>query len=168
MKRLTMVMLAVALLVGISMTQADEAKWFDMEHCAMCKPMMDTPGLMESMTCNQYNISNGVLSVSTVPAGKMDAFTKMCDAMDATGAKLMAGESMELCGSCSALSAMFAKGAHFEKVMTSDGDIMLFTADTPELVEGLHDWANKNAEEMAKMMSSMGEEKGEHEGHGHE
>ena len=164
MKKLTMILLAVALLAGISMTQADEAKWFDMEHCAMCKPMMEVPGLMEKMTCEQYNISNGVLSVSTVPAEMMESFTKMCDAMDATGGKLMAGEKMELCGSCATLGAMFPKGVHFEKVMTSNGDIMMFTSENAEMVTELHKWADKNTEEMAKMMSAM--ESG-HEGHEH-
>ncbi len=168
MKKLLMLTLTIALIVGvgINMTQADESKWFDMEGCVMCAGMMAEKGLMENMTWEQHNISNGVISVATVTPEFMEAFGRSCQARDAMGAKLMAGEKMDLCGSCASLASLFPKGLQHEKVATSNGNIMLFTSDKAEIVTELHTWADKNAEAMKAMMAGM-EAHGEHEGHNH-
>jgi len=164
MKKLLMLTLAITLFIGSGMVQADEAKWFDMENCAMCSGMMAEKGLMEHMNWEQHNISNGVISVATVTPEFMEAFGRSCAARDAQGAKLMAGEKMDLCGSCSSLASLFPKGLQHEKVDTKDGNITLFTSDNPEIVKELHAWADKNAEEMKKMMAGM-EAHGDHDGH---
>ncbi len=93
MKKLLMLTLAITLCIGlgISMTQAGdaaEAKWFDLENCAMCTGMMAEKGLMENMTWEQHNISNGILSVATVTPEYKEAFGRSCAARDAQGQNL--------------------------------------------------------------------------------
>ena len=150
--------LVLTLAVGVSIA-GDNAKtgeigWFDMEHCDMCKNM--PPELYPSMSWEQYTLSNGVISVTTVAEKALPAYRKANLAMHATGEKLMAGEKMNLCGSCQALGACMMKGAHMEQVETKNGDLMIITSDNKEVVADLHAWAEKNKKEMAKMMKKEG------------
>lgn len=165
MKKPMAIFIAVLMFCTFSMLTAGDM-WFDMENCEMCKPMASSEGLMENLTWEQHKISNGVLSTCTVDAEYMDAYKKADAAMMANGEKLMAGEKLQLCGSCGALNMIFAKGLKYENVETKNGGITLFTSDDPEVVAEVHKWADKNDEEMAKMMESMGDG-GAHEGHNH-
>ncbi len=170
MKKLIMITLALALLIGIGMVQADEtgntgeAKWFDMENCGMCKNLSAEKGLMQNMKWEQHNISNGVMSVCTVTPEFMEAHKRAEKNMEAMSKKLMSGEKIEMCGSCMALGSLFPKGLKHEKVDTENGGITLFTSDNPEVVKELHAWADKNAEEMKKMIPGTKES---HDGHNH-
>ena len=167
-KTLTGVML---LLLAFAMTvTADEAPWYDMENCEMCKSFSAQPGLMENMSWEQYKISNGFVSMSTVAKGHMDAYNTANAACDALGDKMATGEEVALCGSCVAMGGFFAKGATMEQVETSNGGLMLVTSSDAELVTAMHAWADRNAEEMSKMMEhkAMGHDKKEGKAEGKE
>lgn len=140
---------ALFLMTAVTIFAGDA--WFDMENCSMCKPMMDKPGLMENMTWEQYDISNGVVGVTTVAAEFKDAFKSCHTEMMAISEKLMAGEEMPLCGSCVTFGGLVGKGMHIENVPTSNGQITILTADNDELVAEIKAWSSKNKEEMKKM-----------------
>ena len=150
--------LVLALVVGVSVagdySKTTELGWFDMENCAMCENM--PMELYPSMTWEQYPISNGVVSVTTVTEEALPAYRKAHVDMMAFGEKLMAGEPMTLCGSCEAFGACMMKGASYEYVETNNGDLMIVTAGDEEVVAELKKWATKNKEEMAKMMTDEG------------
>ncbi|KAA3636157.1 MAG: hypothetical protein DWP97_03425 [Calditrichaeota bacterium] len=165
MKKPMAILLAVLMLCTFSILTAGEM-WYDMANCEMCKPIAASKGLMENMTWEQHKISNGVLSTCAVKPQYLDAYQKADAAMQANGEKLMAGEKLQLCGSCEALNMIFAKGLKYEKVETQNGGIVLFTSDNAEVVAEVHKWADKNDKEMAKMMEAMGE-KDPHAGHNH-
>lgn len=150
----------VALLVA-GVGSAGEKPWFDMENCAMCEGMVKTPGLMESITWEQYDISNGIVCVNTVPKGNLEAYRAAHKHMEETGARLQKGEMLNLCGSCTALGAVMMKGVKEDYVQTKNGDVWIVTSDKPEVVAELHGWAKRNKDEMAKMEEMMKMEKKE-------
>lgn len=148
-----MLVLSLAALLVAGASTAGEMAWFDMANCAMCKNISSHEGLMENITWEQHPISNGVVSVTTVNPKYMDSYRSCHADMEKIGAKLEAGEQVQLCGSCTALGQCIMKGVGMEYVKTSTGDVWLLTSDKPELVTEIQSWAKRNAEEMAKMKS---------------
>ena len=148
--------LVLTLAVGVSVAgdYSKKLAWFDMASCGMCKNM--SAELYTSMTWEQHPISNGIVSVTTVTEEALPAYRKAHANMMATSEKLMTGEQMTLCGSCTAFGACLMNGANYEYVETKNGDLMIVTSDDEEIVAELKTWAAKNKEEMAKMMTSEG------------
>ncbi|MCZ6766448.1 MAG: hypothetical protein O7D32_05900 [bacterium] len=140
----------VVLLVGVA-SMAGETAWFDMTSCDMCKSMSSTEGLMDHMTWNQYDLSNGVISVTTVEPAYLDKYRAAHAEMGKAMESMEKGEKTSLCGSCTYLGMCMQKGASHDYVETETGDIFIVTASNPELVAELQTWAKRNREEMAKM-----------------
>jgi hypothetical protein len=158
MKRLISLTL-IALFVATAI-YAGDMSWFDMENCAMCSNM--SPELIESLSWEQVDISNGIVCITTVQNGKyLDAYRTAHAKMVETGMRLQKGEKLEVCGSCTALGMCMMKMPHQEYAETSSGDVWILTSDKPEVVKDLHAWAKRNREEMAMMQSES------HEGQGH-
>lgn len=151
MKKMLFLTLSIMLFLGLSMIQAEDKAWFDMENCGMCKHIGAEEHLMENMTWEQYHIKNGIISISRVNPEFMEAYERSSMNMMKTGEKLMTGEQIEMCGSCVHLGSLFAKGLQSEQVKMKDGGIMLFTSDNTEVIAALHEWADKNSAEMKKM-----------------
>ena len=152
--RILLMSLVVLLAAGVS--TAGEMAWFDMENCGMCKNMSSNPEMMNSISWEQHPISNGIVSVTTVPEQYLLNYRKAHEAMVATGEKLGQGEMIEMCGSCTALGTCLMKGPKQEYVETAHGDVWILTSDNPELVKELQAWAKRNREEMAKMKAAKG------------
>jgi len=148
-RRIILLSLVVLLTSGVAV--AGDAPWFDLENCAMCKNVYDSKGLMENMTWEQVNVSNGIISITTVNKEFLPAYRKAHVSMTEIATRLQKGEQIELCGSCMALGACMSKGAAQEYVETSSGDVWLVTSDKKEVVDELQLWAKRNAEEAAKM-----------------
>ena len=139
----------LVLLASVVVAGEEEVAWFDFENCAMCSNM--DPEMMNHATWEQYDMTNGVLSITTVEEKYLPGFRKAHEGMIEAGKKMAEGTQMSMCGSCTALGMSFAKGAAYEYIMTSNGCAMVITAATPEVVEELHKWAARNKEEMTKM-----------------
>lgn len=155
--------LALVLVVGMAWVYAGEetdAPWFDMENCSMCKNY-SSDGLMDHMSWESYNISNGFISVSTVEADFMEKFREALVNGKALGEKMMAGEEVALCNACTAYGSFITKGAMQEQVETSVGSVGIVTSDDPEVVKEMHAWVERTSDEMAKMHEMMsGQEHG--------
>lgn len=143
------VFIAVLIMIAAVAVSAGDKPWFDNANCAMCKNMSND--LMENTAWAQYNISKGIISVTSVPDKYVAEYRKAHQGMEQTGASLMKGEMLDLCGSCIALGACMMKGVNQEYVETPNGDIWIVTSDNPEVVAELHAWAKRNKDEMAKM-----------------
>ena len=126
-------------------------KWFDMEHCAMCRPLIEAPELLHNMSWEQHDIKNGIVSVTTVREPFMKKFKEAQAKMGAVAAKMQAGEQVELCPSCVAFGQFIMHGATVEQVDTMHGSLMIVTGDTPELVGEIQAWAQRTRDEMKKM-----------------
>jgi hypothetical protein len=151
---LTLFAIAVVSLVA-SASPAAEPAWFDLENCAFCKHLGENPGLLDHVTWENHPIDRGLLMIATVDAEYREAYHDAMAAMEELGAKMQRGEidptSVTMCGSCLAYGALIMSGAKVETIETATGDITLLTADEPKLVAKIHAYAERNAEELAKL-----------------
>lgn len=69
-------------------------------------------------------------------------------------ARMQEGEPVQLCGSCTALSQILAKGVKQDYANTKHGDVWVLTSEKPEVAKELQAWATRNGEEMAKLKST--------------
>lgn len=152
---LTLVALVAAGIVVAQEKAAKEKPWFDM-NCGMCKPMADKPGLMDNMQWEQHKLTNGIIAVTNVPKGHLEAYRAAHEEMMKIAEGMEKGEMVEMCGSCMALGMCLMKGPHEEYVKTKTGDIWIVTSDDPEVVTGLHKWVDRNKAEMEKMKPKKG------------
>lgn len=166
MRKVSGMMLALVLVIALgSVSMAGDSKWFDLENCQMCKPMMETEGFMENVQWETYPIANGMIDVTTVSKGFEEKYKIAHGAMMANWEKLKSGEKMELCGMCQAFSAAMDETVKMETVKTMTGEISLTTSSDAETVAKLQEIAKRNTTEMAAMMAAQ-EAEG-HEGHNH-
>jgi hypothetical protein len=133
---------------------ASDQPWFDMKNCEMCKNYTKHPGLMEAMKFEQKKISNGFVGVCFVAEDQMENYRAANSDCKVLGDKMMTGEQVPLCGSCVAMGEMIKEGAKMEQVELQNGGVMMMTSDDAAVVEHLHAWVDRNAEEMAKMMEA--------------
>ena len=155
--------LAIALLfVGTALlVAADQAKepgeamWFDLENCAFCKHLTKDPQLMQNMSWEHHDISNGVVTITVVKPEFKKAYKEAEAAMMELGKKMEAGEvnpaEVKMCGHCQHYGKLVAMGAKMEHVQGKYADVTLMTSDKPELVKEIKGFAQRNRDEMAKM-----------------
>ena len=148
--------LGILLVLGISSAYAGGKAWFDMEHCDMCRPLTQDPELLMNITWEQHNISDGIVSVTTVEKGYLETYRKAHSMMDQVVGRMQKGEHVELCGMCSNIGSMMMKGVKQEAVITKHGDVWILTSEDPAVVTDLQKWAMKNKEEMMKQEKSGG------------
>lgn len=156
MRSFTAFLMVVSVLVAfgavfVSAETPPPEKWFDMENCEMCKPLMEHPELMNNMTWEQHNISNGIISVTTVREPFMKQFKEAQMKMGACAARMQQGEQVALCPSCVAFGKCIMQGAKVEQVETQHGSLMLVMGSTPEQVAEIQAWAKRTNDEMKKM-----------------
>jgi len=147
----------VILFAASTLTVAGEDKWFDLENCGFCQSLLEPPDMLQHATWEHHNISNGIVSVSTVEKEYMDQWRVAEVKMEELGKKMQAGEQVKMCNSCMAMGKLMAMGAKWESVHTTHGGVSLMTSDDPEVVKEIHAWGKKTTDELAKM------EKMEHE-----
>jgi hypothetical protein len=145
------VLLACTLVLWGYLMAAGES-WFDMPNCDFCKHLLTDPGLLPNSTWEHHNISNGLITITTVPDEYMDSYNKAMAAMELTGKMLEKGEPVKMCNMCKAYGELLASGAKMEHIRTVHGDVTLLTGDTPELVAKIQAWGQRNNDEMKKMM----------------
>ena len=144
---------ALALLfctVAIAVASAP-AGWFDMANCEMCAPMMAEKGLMENTKWESFSIATGMMNVMSVPSSYEAAFARAHEKCNALGEKLQKGETLKLCGSCTAMGQLLGQGAKMDQVNAGSSHVVLLTATEPSLVAKIQAYEKKNVEEMAKM-----------------
>jgi hypothetical protein len=149
-------LLAVLALLVSALAFAGDVEWFDMETCEVCKSLTHQEGLMENMTWEQYDISNGIVSVTTVQGDYLDKYRTAQKDMGMVLGRLQKGEQVGLCGGCTALGMIMMKGVKSEEVQTSHGEVWLMTSDDAEVVAALQKWAARNTEEMKKHKAAKG------------
>lgn len=153
MKKIIVVslLLSVAALVYSFAGESKEAAWFDMKNCDMCVAISSSPHLMENMTWEHFNISGGMMTVTTVTGDFVEEFRTAETKMGETIEKMIAGKEVKLCNACSAYGSLIAKGARHEEFVTSHGSVSLVTSNDAELVTMIQDWGNKTNAEMMKL-----------------
>ena len=154
-------LLAVTMLVAITAV-GDEKPWFDMEKCAFCGQLTKHPGLLDHMTCEYHEVSNGYLMVTVVDSEYRPAYIEAEQAMEKLGADMTSGKvdptTVYMCGSCEAYGGLMMSGANIEHIPTRLGDIMLITSDKPDVIAAIKEYGRRSTEEMAKLEQKAGKE----------
>nr|MBN2278297.1 hypothetical protein [candidate division Zixibacteria bacterium] len=151
MKKLTMPVLAVLLVFIIAaLASSEEKPWFDMANCDFCKHLLDDPALLDHTVWEHHNISNGLISVTTVDKEYLPSLRKASHMMDVEGEKFAKGEPVKMCGMCQAMGMLMQKGVKYEVVETQRGSVMLMTSADPEVVKLIQDWGKRNIDELKK------------------
>ena len=148
-RNITALALIGLLVAGVGV--AGETAWLDWQNCDMCSNM--DPALFDHMTWEQYDISDGVVSLTIVEQDYIGSYRTASMKMMEVGKEMQSGKQVKLCGSCTELGMCMAKGAVPEFVPTSSGSVMIITASDPKVVAEIKAWSQKNKDEMAKMKS---------------
>ena len=140
-------------LLAIMAVSGEKGAWFDMENCEMCKPLMEQdPALLENTVWEHHEISNGLVSVTTVAPAFRAHYEKAGQRMSEVEKKLMSGEEVKLCNMCVAMGEMLNTGkVAMEHVMTSTGSVYLTTSDDPAMITEIQKWGQRTTEELEKM-----------------
>jgi hypothetical protein len=144
-----------AVLFMFSASVAEEKPWFDMENCSFCKTLTEDPGLLDNMTWEHHDIANGALSLTMVNDEFKESYLKAQKKMEKLGMEMAGGKAeVHMCGHCEAYGGFMMLGAKFEVVESGAGWIILMTSDKPEVIKKIHEFAQRNRDELAKMEKS--------------
>lgn len=161
----------VILILALSATAAlagDPATWFDLEGCGMCKNLLEDQDLFQHMDWKNHKLTNGLMEVTTYPDGYAERFDALMKKMEATGAKLMAGEQMPMCNMCRSYGALMMAGVAMDHVPLDNGAVSVITARDPKVIAMIHEHVDTTIEAYAMMMAAEGQGHGhDHHGHGH-
>ena len=153
MRQSVLAVCCLLLLVAAAPVSAgDDHSFLDMENCAFCSSLVEDPSLLMNLGWENHNIADGMVSITTFNTPEAEAsYATARKKMEATGAKMMAGEEMDICGFCQSMTGLMMEGATHEEVEFEGGVVMLLTSTNPETVEHIHTHCGKINEEMKKM-----------------
>jgi hypothetical protein len=144
-----------------------EKPFFDMQGCDLCKVFMEDPKLMANVKWEQYEISNGVVSVTSVKGEILPSYRAAHAKMMKLIERLEQGDSLNLCGHCQAIGELTERGMVYDYIETPTGDISIMHASDPQVVADIKALSTKAKEEMKKM-EMMKKEEMKHKGHKHD
>ncbi len=151
MKRPSFILMLVAVLIAVTtITIAQEKPWYDMKNCAFCKTLLKDPQLLQNMTFEHHDISNGLLSLTVVKPEFHDSYMAAEHEMEKLAAEVASGNTnISMCGSCEYYGKLVMAGAKFEHISTCAGEILLITSDKPEVLEMIRYYGKRSLDEMA-------------------
>ncbi|MEJ2722217.1 MAG: hypothetical protein P8181_13945 [bacterium] len=154
----TVLLMAIFLVAGLCPASAGESAdtaWFDLENCIFCKNLTENPDLLDNMTWKDYDITNGIVTITTVGPEYKEAYLTAQSKMEEIGRKMGTGQidysTAKMCGHCQAYGRLMQLGVTFDHVPTDVADILIMTSPKPEVVAEIKSFAKKNEEAMAKM-----------------
>ena len=154
---------ATVLFLALAATAFAGDAWLDLENCDMCKNMMTDAELFEAMTWETHVLKNGLLEVTTYPAAMEDRFDQLMEKMEKSGARVMAGEKLEMCGMCRSYGAMMMKGVDMDQVETEGGMVTVISSRDPVVVSMIQKHAQTTIDEFAAWKESGHEHSHDHE-----
>jgi len=132
--------------------------WFDLENCAFCSHYLDDPGLLDHIHWESRKIAAGAVMVTVVDPGWATVLDRASAAMEDLGSRMIDGSvdplGVKMCGHCMTLGQLRVAGAKVEVVDGDRADIVIITADDPEMVAMIHEFAERNAREQAELMAA--------------
>jgi hypothetical protein len=156
-------LLSIGIALGMATVSiAQDATWFDLANCEVCKNMSGHEEIMQEVKWEAHPIANGMMSITVVPAKHKELMAKAKKGMDATIKKLEAGEKMNLCGFCQSFGKLKQAGAKFEEINTAGGMVTLITSNDDKVVKMIHEHVKRTNAETKKMMELQ---KRQHKGH---
>ncbi len=153
MKKSVMLLTAFLLVTAIAVTAgAEEEKWFDLENCIFCKNLLDDPELMNHLTWEIHEISDGIMIVTTIDPEYRESYNKAEKAIEQVASEMMQGKHMDepVCGYCHNYGALMFKGAKIERIPAETAEIVLIRSDKEELQKEIKAFGERTNEELAK------------------
>ena len=150
MRKSLIVISLCALMISLALA-SDDGSWFDMQNCEMCRPLMETKGLMGHMTWEHHKVSAGLVSVTNVDADYMDSYKSAQMKMDAVAQRWMKGEPVYLCNMCKSMGSLLQSGAVMDQVESGNSFIRVMSSSNPEVIGKIHEWADRTNKEMQAM-----------------
>ncbi len=155
MRKKTILWLGVLLCAGIGMLMAAETPWFDAQNCDFCRHLLTDPHLMQNMTWETHDLSNGVLILTAVKPEFRESYEKAKKEMAELEKGLASGKinvkDLKLCGHCQFYGMLHASGAKFEHIESDIADIELITSDNPDILKLIKEYGERNRKELAAM-----------------
>ena len=137
---------------------ATKSGWFDLQNCEFCKNLTADPDLLPHLTWETIKTENGFAQISTCAPEFKDSYNKCNQAIAKLGNDMMTGKvnpmQVKMCGSCAGFGQFMMAGVKTENIHGEAADVMLVSSDDPAIVQKLHDYADRNNQEMAEMMAS--------------
>ena len=155
MKRFALVLVSLALVcwAGTAILAQTEKPWFDNANCSFCQFLTKDPKLMENMSWEHLDISNGLLIVTVVNPEFRKPYLEAMEGMSKLGDEMMAGKKdVTMCGHCEYYGKLMMSGAKFEYVEAKAGDIVLLTSDNPEILKMIKEFGQRTRDETAKLL----------------
>lgn len=150
--KITVLIFSMLMLVAGAQA-SDEESWFDMENCAICKPLLEQDAhLMQHMTWKHHNISDGLVSVTVIDPEYVSSYEKATMKMNAVIEKMQAGEETYTCKMCTALGAILQADVNWESVESDNVRVAITTSDNPALVKRIQAWGTRTTKEMLATM----------------
>ena len=154
MRRTALVLVSLALVCWTvsAISAQTEKPWFDNANCSFCQFLTKDPKLMENMTWEHHDISNGLLVVTTVKPEFKKSYLEAMGGMEKLSQEMMAGkQDVKLCGHCEYYGKLMMSGAKFEHIAAKAGDIVLITSDNPDVLKMIREYGQRTRDEMAKL-----------------
>jgi hypothetical protein len=156
MKKTVAMMALAVILLGAGSASAAPKAWLDLENCGMCKNLLVDMDLFQHMTWDTYLLTNGMMEVTTHPAGYEDRFKKLMASFESCGAKMMAGEQMPMCGMCESYGQLMMSGAKMDQVQTKAGWVTVMSSQDPKVVAMILAHGRRTIDEYAKYTAAQG------------
>ena len=122
---------------------------------------------MANINWEEYDISNGVVSISTVRKESLPVYRAAHAKMMKDIERIEQGDTLQLCGFCTKIGELMQRGAVYDYVETKTGDVSIITAADPELVADIKAMSARTRDEMKKM-EMMKKEEMKEKGHKHD
>ena len=133
---------------------SEETAWFDMKNCGFCKHLTKNDKLMDNMTWEHHEISDGLLTITTVKPEFKAAYMEAQAGMMKLAKKLDSGElqmaDVKLCNHCRHYGELVSLGAKVDYVQGEAAEVTLMTSDNPETQKKIKDFCKRNQVELAK------------------
>lgn len=118
------------------------------------------------MTWENHVLSNGMIEITAVPEEYGKRFKALMGKMEAAGARMMAGEAVELCNFCQSYGGLMMAGVKMDQVEAKAGHINVITSDDPKVVAMIHEHAKTTITAYKEMVGEQSH--GDAHGHDHD
>lgn len=152
----------LALIVVAIQAQQVPTKWLDPQNCYFCKPMAETPGLMEHVKWETHKIANGVVSLTTYSPEWKDKTEVALAEMHKLWVNYDPAKHYQMCGMCQAWTKLPQDKIKMETVEFNGGELSISTSTDPMVVAKLHEIADKTTAAMATMAAMPESHSGMH------
>ena len=144
---------AILALIGIAIQAQEPAapKWLDPANCYFCQPLTQTEGLMDNMTWENHNITNGTVSIVTYAPEWKDKYKSAATEMMKRWQTYDPAKPQPMCGLCAAWTKMPMDKMTTEKIEFKSGELEISTSNDSAVVAQMHEINNKTCAAMDEM-----------------